>query len=514
MKNWEGHKEIRLFNSMRNTFWNFIGQLVLVFVGLFLKRVLLQTLGTEKIGINYLFNDIVTLLSIAELGLTGIIAYHLYNPLAKENHNKVKQLMDFFKKSYAVLGLILTLVGFGIIPFLSILVGETTLPFDYISIVFILFLLRSVEGYFLSYKQLLLYADQKHYIITIIDIVTTIIYSVLSIVVLLYTKNFIYVILLEVIKKTINDLIIIGIVNKKYPYITMKNIPTIEKTDIKQISVDIKNVFVSKLSQSIIDATDNIVISIYLGITTTGLFSNYAMVLKTIETVLFQLIQSVQASVGNLLVDGKGEVIHSVLQKITFICFFMASISGSCLIQLTTPFVALWFGTKYVMVEAIVWVCVFNIFLHVMQLGVMQYSNARGLFKQTKKIDLVGCIFNVVLSIIGIQIMGIVGVFLATFISRSIEFVFRIKLVYKEVLEIEYAPYIKKILGYMLVFILEIIIVLCIGNIVNISNVIIEFIVLGMIAIIVPFMINIIVYYSTDDFQYMIYILKTYMKQK
>ena len=121
---------MRLKSTMRNTLWNLIGQFFMILTGLVLKRVLLQSIGIENIGLNYLFNDIVALLSIAELGLIGIIAYHLFEPLATGNQTRVAQLMDFFKKAYALIGLVITIAGFALIPFLGYLVGETTLDFN------------------------------------------------------------------------------------------------------------------------------------------------------------------------------------------------------------------------------------------------------------------------------------------------------------------------------------------------------------------------------------------------
>ncbi|MFZ7121847.1 MAG: lipopolysaccharide biosynthesis protein [Eubacteriaceae bacterium] len=504
---------MRLFNSLRNTFWNFIGQIILIFAGLFMKRVLLQTVGIENIGLNYLFNDIVILISIAELGLSGIIAYRLYDPLATGNEIKVKQIMDFFRKVYAFIGLIVIMLGFGLIPFLGYLVGETTLPYNYIIIVFVLFLIRSVEGYFFSYKQILIFADQKGFIITVVDIFTSIIYTIISIIVLLYTKNFIYVIVFEIIKKIINDIIIIGIVNKQYPFITKKDIKALEKLEIKMIIIDIKNAFISRMSKVVVRATDNIVISIFLGISTTGIFANYALLFDTIVNLLYQLITSIQASVGNLLVEEKREVIYSVLRKTTFISFFMVSICGCCLLQLSTPFVALWFGSKYTLAENIVWISVFNIFLHGTQLAIAQFADAGGLFEQNKKIDTMGCIINLILSIIGVALYGIVGVLIATFIAIALELYLRIRLVFMEILNIDYSRYIKQILLYFMFFTIEVVAVWVIGKSIYIQNPILEFVIYGFIAAIVPLIINIIVFRSSEDFIYMIDIIKMFFNK-
>ncbi|HCX64416.1 MAG TPA: hypothetical protein DHN33_04305 [Eubacteriaceae bacterium] len=497
-------KETRLYNSMRNTAANLIGQVLFVIAGLFLKRVMLQTLGTERIGLNYLFSDIIALLSIAELGLTGIIAYHLYKPLAVGNKDRVKQLMGFFKRSYALLGLLVIVAGIAIVPFLDHLVGETSLQTWYIAVVFLLFLARGAEGYFLSYKQIVLHADQKNYIVTIVDIATSIVYTLIAIYVVLKTENFIYVIALDVFKKTVNDGILIAIVNRKYPYLKKNRKITLPKEDRKVIGQDVKNAFASRISSSVITATDNVVISTNLGIAVTGLYSNYVVVFKIIEEILIKSIESVQASVGNLLAENKNDITYSVLNKITLVTFFLVSISGTCLLALTTPFISIWFGEQYLLVEAIVWISVLNIFIHVMQMGLKQYSRAAGLFVQNRKIDLTSCGLNIVFSIMGVWIWGIEGVLAATFIARSVEFYLRMKAVFEYVVKSGYGAYLWKTARFFLLFLLELGILWLVKGQVQTEAFLLEFLIYGFIAVVMPFALNVLFYHKTEDFKYIV----------
>jgi O-antigen/teichoic acid export membrane protein len=118
---------MRLANTLRNLVWNFIMQLILIITGLLLKKILLDTIGTEKVGLNYVFNDITCLLSIADLGLTGIIAYHLYEPLVRKDELQIIKIMRFFQKTYAVIGCIVIALGLAIMPFLGLVIGDTTI---------------------------------------------------------------------------------------------------------------------------------------------------------------------------------------------------------------------------------------------------------------------------------------------------------------------------------------------------------------------------------------------------
>ena len=498
----------RLKNTLRNMIWNFSGQFVLIIAGLLMKRVLINTVGIEKIGLNYVFNDIVSLLSIAELGLTGIIAYHLYEPLERGDQLQIIKIMRFFRKAYFAIGCFVILVGIGIVPFLGFFIKNTaSISYTYIITAFILFLFRNSVGYFTSYKFILPYADQKEYLVIKVDIVSTIIYWLVAYFVIINTHNFLIILFLEIVKKIINDLILIGFVNKRYPFVRKMEKVNLERSEIKKIGVDIRDAFVSKISIAVISTTDNILMSKFLGLGITGRFSNYTLVLYTVQKILKQIISSAQASMGNLVLTEKKEVVYSVVKKMTFISFFTVSICGCCLLQLSTPFVALFFGKDYTLSQIVVLVSVFNIFLDIMQLTMVQLSEAQGLFSRIKKINLLSCIINVILSVIGVKTIGIVGILLGTLISRAIEYSLRIVLNFKEILPDSSKNYMRKIILYTFIFIAELIAVQSICYFINVGNPFVQFAIFALIAGGVPLIINCIIFNSSEDFRYMLQLI-------
>lgn len=494
---------MRLENTLKNLIWNFIGQLTLILTGLLLKKVLLDTIGTEKVGLNYVFNDLVGFLTIAELGLTNIVAFHLYGPLERRDEIQIAKIMRFFRKFYVVIGTTVILLGFAILPFLKVILGDTQLDYTYILIIFILFLLRDTEGYFLSYKSILPYADQKAYIVLIADAITAFIHTILSIFIILYTKNYIYVMMLEILRKVVKDLVVNYIVDRKYPFIKNKLKVPLEREEVKEIGQEVRQGFIGKASSMMIATSDNVIMTMFLGLSVTGLFSNYTLVLYTVQTMLRQLVSSAQASIGNLLLSEKSEVVYSVIKKMTFMAFFITSFCCCCLVQLTTPFVSMYFGEQYVLGSFVVLVCIFNIFLDILQKPMLHLADAGGLFQQTKRINLTSCIINIILSIIGVRILGIAGILLGTLISRLIEFFMRIQSNFKIILKTGSMNYMLSIMGYMFIFVLEIGITEVLRYPIRMLNPVSYFVVIGLISAFVPVIMSILLFRRSEEYSYM-----------
>lgn len=114
----------RTANSIRNILTGFIGQALVLGVGFINRIVFIRCLTAEYLGINGLFTNILSMLSLAELGIGTAIVYALYKPLAEHDEEKISALMQFYKKAYNFIGCVVGIVGLFLIPFLTKLIGE------------------------------------------------------------------------------------------------------------------------------------------------------------------------------------------------------------------------------------------------------------------------------------------------------------------------------------------------------------------------------------------------------
>ena len=158
---------MRTKNSIKNSITGFIASFVAMVAGFITHTVFIKVLNTEYLALNSLFTNILTLLSIFELGVGNAIVYNLYSPIAKGNISEIKSLMRFYKKAYNIIITIIFTIGLLVIPFLNLIVGKISIDTNII-IVYVLFLFSTLSSYIVAYKRSLIYANQKNYIINII----------------------------------------------------------------------------------------------------------------------------------------------------------------------------------------------------------------------------------------------------------------------------------------------------------------------------------------------------------
>ena len=81
------------------------GQFITLLMQFIVRTVFIATLGTSYLGISSLFSNILSMLSLAELGVGSAILFKLYKPIAEENHHRIALLMKFYKRIYQAIGI-------------------------------------------------------------------------------------------------------------------------------------------------------------------------------------------------------------------------------------------------------------------------------------------------------------------------------------------------------------------------------------------------------------------------
>lgn len=151
--------------TIRNALWGILQQAVLCVLGLLSRRVMLQTIGVSGVGLNGLLTNVLSLLSLTEMGVGSVIIYHMYTPLANGDWEEICRLMRFYRNVYRGIALVMTGAGLLLVPFLPYLVNGVHYSQSYVTAVFLLFLAQTASSYLFSYKRSLLSADQKQYVI-------------------------------------------------------------------------------------------------------------------------------------------------------------------------------------------------------------------------------------------------------------------------------------------------------------------------------------------------------------
>lgn len=497
------NSDSRMKNSIRNIVVGLGGQVLTLLLNFISRSVFIQTLSMEYLGINGLFSNILTMLSLVDLGIGSAIVYSMYEPIAKNDKKKLKGLMDLYSKVYTIIGISMVLIGLCIVPFLDVIIKNKP-NIDNLILIYLMFLCNTVVSYFFSYKRSIITADQRDYICSLYRYIFNVIKVFLQIVVLYLTKNFILYLLIQMICTLGENIAISYKANKLYPFLKDNKKEKLDNKSKKEIFKNVKALMIYKVCGVMLDGTDNIIISSFVGVVWVGLLSNYTLIVGAISTILSQIFGAITASVGNVVSNESVEKQEEVFNIVFFISFLLYGFFSICLFTLINPFIELWIGYEYKLSMSVVFVLVLNFYIYGMQTTVWTFRSTMGLFIYGKYRPLISSIINIVASIILAKSYGILGVLIGTTISRVLTNVFYDPLIiFKYGFKKSTKKYYIKYIFYLILLIFTTLIISVI-NINIIGNSIYLLILKIILTIIFSILIWFLVFYRTNELKYII----------
>ncbi len=486
---------------MRNSAWGLFQQFIICILGLFARRVMIDTIGVEGVGLNGLLTNVVAVLSLAEMGVSGAIVFHMYKPLANGDTETITRLMNFYRTVYRIIAFAILVIGLLLMPFMKYIVRDVSYSDGYVRLIYLLFLLQTVTTYFFAYKRSLLSADQKQYVITIFDLIFKIITIIGGIIILKITEELSYYLVFLIIAAALNNIMIARKVDELYPHVKNSKLK-LRKEHRLSIFKDVKNIFIGRVSATITNSTDNILISALVGTIVTGLYSNYTIILSTLNNIMNQFSYAMTGSIGNLIATETSEHIEDVLKKLVFIMFFMAAFCCVCLSCLIDPFITLVLGDGLLLERYVVYVCIGVFYFATVRIPVWNMVQASGLFKTDKFIAIAGSTMNLVVSFILGKIIGIAGILIGTICTYVIQYNLKVILFYKKILKKSCKKLLLITYTYFALAAAECLFMGFITNKISIGNPYFKFIVSGFLAVLFVLSLNSIIFFKKPEFVY------------
>ena len=495
---------MRTKESIKNISISMLSQIVIILLGFISRKVFINSLGSEYLGINGLMSNVLSLLGLVESGIGVSIVYNLYKPLAENDERKVISLIQLYKKTYIVLSIVVFTLSLVIYPIMLKVVksSETTV---YITIIYFIFVLRNIISYLYAHKWSLINADQKGYVLVKYNIVFNIVTLLARIAILSITQNYIEYLLIEIMILVFQNIFNGRVVDKRYPYIKTKEIIPVEKETKNNIIKNVRALFLHNIGGYCVNGTDNILISAFINLKTVGLYSNYTMIIGQLSSLISPILGGINASVGNLIATESEDKSHQVFKVAYLVNFWIYSISVIFLYNTLEPFLNWWIGEGYLIDRFTFIIVLLNFYITGMRASISTFKNKAGIFVQDKYVPLIEAVINLGISIILVKYFGLVGIFLGTTISTlSIVFWNVPRLVYKYVFKYSLKEYFIK---YFIYFILTIIVG---GITTQVCNLLIEgttFVILcikGVICLIIPNIIYGLLFYRTKEFKYLV----------
>lgn len=412
-------KKTRTQYSILNIVTGLGGYVINTIIGLVCRMVFTRTLTADYLGVNGLFTNILSMLSLAELGIGSAIVYALYKPLATNDNEKVASLVKFYGKCYQIIGIVVAVVGVLLMPFLNLLITEQPAIKESLYLIYGIYLFNTASTYFFSYRSSLLIAAQQNYIVTGVNYLITVGQSILQMIWLITTHNYIGYLLIQSICTLIYNIIVSYIAKRRFPFIVAKNIKPLDKSEKRGLVKNVQALVIWKISGLLVNSTDNIIITYFNGLAAVGLSSNYTLLSTTINSLLNQLFNGITASVGNLNAIESKEKKMSMFYSINLANFWMFGWASIGIFVVSTDIVHLLFGESYVLPISIPFVIALNFYMVGMQSAVWTFKNTLGLFRPGRYLLIVTALINLVCSIWLGNKWGLFGILFATAISRA-----------------------------------------------------------------------------------------------
>ena len=487
----------------KNIIWGY-GNTIFITILKFASRwAFIHTIGVTYLGINGLYTNILSVLSLTELGISSAMNYSLYEPVAENDIEKIKSIMKVYKNAYRIIALVVSVIGVILIPFLHYFIKDPKgLNNSELIFYYVLFLFNTVSSYFVSYKYSLNNAEQKGYITNNIHTVTTIIATALQIVILFVFKSFTAYLIVQIVIQLIGKIVASIYLNKLYPYLKDKNVEKLDKETIKSLFVNIKSLMVHKLGQVAVNQTDNIIISTFISVKSVGMISNYTLVTSTVDTFLSIVFNNIVGSLGNLCATTDKQYQYKIYKIYDFVDFWMYGFCAIAYASLIQPFTALMWGKEFVVDFKVILLIILNTYIVGQRIPLNNMKAAGGVFRQDRFLPAIQAIFNLGISILLAKQVGLIGVYIGTIVSGIIPTFIRPLLVYKPLFD-------KNSGEFYLIFFKHLFVVVTIGAInYYITSLVmsklnwITFMFSVIITAILPNIFIILLYFKTDEFKY------------
>ena len=410
----------RTKNSLLNIAFGYtaqIGTLILSFIG---RKIFLLYLPVDLLGVNGLYSNILTVLSLAELGLDSAVIYSLYKPVAEGNKTLVVSMARYFKKIYVLLAFAIFAVGLLLLPALKHIVNSE-LSQKELSIYYLMFLTNTVLTYFVAHKVALLTAYQEQRIQKMVALLSNIVLQIMYIIVLTIWRNYYVYLSITIFGTIINAIILSAISDKRHPELANKSEFGEVSFEKKPILERVRYTFPYKAGAVVINSTDNILISILVSTSAVGFYSNYLVVVMGIQGFISTITTSMTGSLGNLCaqVDNKARQLP-VFRTMLLFYHVVGALGGIGFSLLLNDFISLWLGSQYMLGEQVCFAIALNFYLTNAISPVWMFREANGLFQQVRFLLLITAGCNIILSFVLGKSMGVFGILLATLISRII----------------------------------------------------------------------------------------------
>lgn len=376
-------QESRVKKTLLNARVNLIFYFITLVLSFFSRKIFLNCLGASFVGLTGTMQNLLGFLNLAELGIGSAIGFVLYKPLFEHDQTKISEIISVMGYLYRWIGFII--LGSGIILsfFLPLIFPDSNTGFSLSLIYFVYytFLTTSLIGYFINYRQNLLGADQRNYVVTGYFQSMNILKMIIQMILAYYTGSYFLWVIIELTFGIIYSFILNWKINQTYPWLKAEVSRGKELLKVhKIVLVKTKQLFIQKISYFVQYQTVPFLTYAFVNLQIVAFYGNYTIITDKLAQFVNSFLESSGASIGNLIAEGNKQKIVNLFWELLNMRYFIGGIFAFAILVLIDPFISVWLGNEYLLSNTIVYLIVLNVFISYTRGGVMQFLFGYGMF--------------------------------------------------------------------------------------------------------------------------------------
>lgn len=413
-------QESRVKKSLLNARVNLIFYFITLALSFFSRKIFLDCLGADFVGLTGTIGNLLGFLNLAESGVGAAIAVVLYTPLYDKDEIKINEIVSVLGYLYHTIGKIILGGGLLLTCLFPLIFSDEGLPFAIIYLSFFSFLGSSLIGYFINFRQVLLSADQRNYVVAAYSQTANVLKIILQITLALYTGNYYLWVIVEFVFGIIYSLILNWKIRQVYPWLEAE--AKLGKEIYKKypdVMRYTKQLFIHKIGSVVYTQVTPFLVYAFASLQAVAYYSNYTLITTKLASLLGNFLGGTNASVGNLIAEGDKEKILRVYWELISIRFLFTGVAVFAMYKLLPPFIALWLGEQYIMSEALLILVLITFALSVIRGVTEEFLFGFGLFSDVWS-PFAEALILIVVALLGGHLWGLEGTLIGGIISSLI----------------------------------------------------------------------------------------------
>ena len=420
----------RTKKTISGSFWGMMEKITRLVGPYILRIIVLKRLGIDYLGLSGMFNSILHVLCLSELGVGTAVVYYLYKPIAEDDQEAICQILSYLRRLYFIIGSVVMLAGIIIMPFLPHLISGSVPADINLYLLYLIYLVHTALSYAMfAYKTSLLNAMQSNDVVSCIGFFVMVILYGGQAAALYLTKNFYVYAFMLPITTALRAILTSLYVDRHYPqFLQRARITDQRRSEIKSKMLPLLSV---KLNNMMMLSLDTIVITAAISLEMNAIYNNYYYVMSGVLGLLMVIYDSMLAGVGNSMVVESRDKVMNNFRKFSCINSWLITVCSAAMLCLYQPFIKLSFGKESLLTVDLVVMFVLCFYLTVMQKIVALYKDAAGLWREDMVRMYVANFANIILSIVLVRPFGLYGVIDASVLVYAISVPFLDKVLFK-----------------------------------------------------------------------------------